>query len=321
MEPHKVDLVFKTASELTAAIKAIKDKDAARKKALKPSKDEADLLKAAESGDTTVIKALLAKGVNVNRGGRFEYGRYPFIAKGVTALMLAAEKGRVKALRVLLDAGADVNLPAEITEPGQSGKTALGYACFAEQIEAARLLLGAGANPNLKLSHGQSIFDEVCSKNSIEMIQLLLASGANPDAAVGKAVKANRLDVLKLLLKDKANANGADSIGETALMKASDLLRPEMVHVLLKAGADVTLKTKNSKAAALHQAVQRASWLEPSRKDDAEKIPAAMEIIKALLEKGADPHAPDGRGETPSAMATGRFCKLPELAAHLGAKR
>lgn len=316
-EPHQVNLVFKTAGELQSAIKASKGREAARKKADRPSKDEQALLKAAENGDTPAIKALLSKGADVNRGGRSEYGPYPYIAKGVTPLMLAAEKGHIEAIRALLDAGADVGLAAETNEPRQSGKTALAYACLADQIEVARLLLPAGADPNHKLSYGQSIFDEVCGKNGIGMIRLLLASGANPDEAIRMAAEANRLDVVRLLIEHDANINGTDHKGETALMKASELLRPEMVRVLLNHGADVTLKRKPAETTALHQAVLAAKWLDPD--EDAQKFSAAMEVIRALVEKGADANAPDIRGMTPLTMA--KDCKFPELAAYLSGKR
>ena len=71
------------------------------------------LMQAAYAGDVTTVKALLARGVDVNahdyRGGK-------------TALMYAAFKGHVEIVQTLLAAGAEVNAKA-----GQLG-TALTFA-------------------------------------------------------------------------------------------------------------------------------------------------------------------------------------------------
>ena len=186
--PQHVDFIYQTADELEAAIKSYNEKETARKAALEPSKEEKALLKAAKNGDATKVKMLLSKGVNVNRGGTFEYGGY-YTAKGVTALMLAAENGQIEVLQVLIKAGADIHLAADTNEPRAGGKTALACACCAEQIEAACLLLEAGANPNDKLSFGHIVFDEICYEKSIEVIQFLLGYGANPDASCGKMLQ------------------------------------------------------------------------------------------------------------------------------------
>ena len=87
-----------------------------------------------------------------------------------------------------------------------------------------------------------------------------------------------------------------------------------MVRFLLENGADVTFKKMPNETTALHEVVQAARWLDP-RYADGKKIPAAMEVVKALVEKGADPNAPDKNGMTPLALA--KQCKFPELAACL----
>src|SRR5213596_3803816 len=79
------------------------------------------LLAAAQKGDAAGVRAVLAKGVDVNT--KFRYG--------TTALLYAAQKGNSEVVRVLLDHGADVN--AKETLSGHK--------------EIAELLRKAGAKP------------------------------------------------------------------------------------------------------------------------------------------------------------------------------
>ncbi|MDB6066184.1 MAG: hypothetical protein JWR26_2392 [Pedosphaera sp.] len=323
--PQHFDIFYQAAGELESAIKSFNEKEARRKAALEPSKREKALLKAAKSGDVAKIESLISKGVNVNRGGTFNYGGYT--RKQVTPLMLAAEAGQAESVKTLLKAGAGVHLADDTNEPRQSGKTALAYACGEEQIEIARLLLEAGADPNHRLSYGHTLFDELCYEGGLELIRLLYAFGADPNASCGKsdyfalkrAVSAGRLDVVQLLLlEQKADIDGGDEDGETALIQASKLLRLEIVQFLLEKGADVTSKT-SGKATALHRVVESAARLAPEYDDAAEgKFLLAMQIVKALVEKGADLNAVTKHGETPLSLAND--CKFPELAAYLASK-
>src|SRR2546425_543398 len=73
--------------------------------ALLPIVDKADdinekLLTAGRKGDAEAVKALLAKGADVN--GKTRYG--------ATALSYAADKGHLEVVRILLDHGANVNV-------------------------------------------------------------------------------------------------------------------------------------------------------------------------------------------------------------------
>jgi len=318
------DFCYTTAVELETSIKKYQQEEAAKKAALEPSKEEKALFQAARIGDAKTVSAFVAKGVSLNRGGVVEEGGYT--RKKVTPLMIAAEGGHAETVQLLLKAGADIHLVEETNEPRQGNRTALACACRKNQLGTARLLLEADADVNHKLSFGHTILDEACNSANSRLIKLLLESGAHPNASCGRAdyfaleraVSADRLDVVKLLLDFKADINGTDDDEETPLIQASRLLRLDIVNLLLARGADVGRKTR-AKLTALHRVVVSASDLDPEYDDDAkERFSKAMKIVSALVEHGADVNAKTSDGEKPLALA--KECRFPQLASYLKRK-
>jgi ankyrin repeat protein len=124
-------------------------------------------------------------------------------AKGQTALMYAAETGRIDVVLYLLSQGADVNARSalyglgpilnyaaaanrvEVIEilmarganidavsfPGDN--TALMYAAGTGHIEAVKLLLGKGADASLENSDDQTALDVARNRNQNDVVQLL----------------------------------------------------------------------------------------------------------------------------------------------------
>jgi ankyrin repeat protein len=70
-------------------------------------------------------------------------------------------------VRLLIDAGADVNMRA----PGSTNNTPLHHA--AGNAESTRLLLAAGADPNLRNNNGESPLDLALQDASHEVVDLL----------------------------------------------------------------------------------------------------------------------------------------------------
>jgi len=326
-EQH-VDFNYQTADELERALKKYREAEAAKKAALEPTKDEKALLNAAKTGREKSAITLIAKGVDVNRGGVIPDGGYT--RKNVTPLMLAAENGHVEIVRCLLAAGATVDVQEQTNEPRQSGRTALACACRNNSLETALRLLEAGADPNHRLSHGQTILDEACDGGGVELLKLLLKFGANPNGSCGKndnfalnrAIAGRRFDVAALLLESGADINCSDDSGETALFKASKGLCAERVKYLIERSADVRHVGAGGWT-ALHRALCRAEEAAPERySDGAEIFARLMEVVRILVANGADVNAVNRHGDTPLSLA--RDCPNPELANYLvrnGAKK
>lgn len=82
------------------------------------------------SGAPEVITSLIQRGADVNARDKGNW----------TALHLATRNGHVEAVRVLLDAGAELTV-----QDSKHGWTPLHLAVITGQVEAAKLLVGAGA--------------------------------------------------------------------------------------------------------------------------------------------------------------------------------
>jgi ankyrin repeat protein len=233
--------------------------------------------------------------------------------------MMASEAGHKSVVQILLEARAEIHLVEETNEPRQGGKTALACACRKNQLGTARMLLQAGADPNHKLSFGHTILDEACYEADVELIKLLLKFGGNPNASCGKAdyfaleraVASSRFDVIKLLLDLGADINASGSNQETALMKASELMRPGIVRFLVERGANASGLGYEG-ATALYNLVWSAKHIRPDLdKDASEMIRKTMEVAKLLVERGADVNAATKDGDSPMTLA--KQCKFSDL--------
>lgn len=96
----------------------------------------------------------------------------------VNALVANAAHGSIDQVRILLERGVDINATAA------SGSTALSYAVLRNQREICELLLDAGADPNIPdsdLQGGTPLIMATFGKGNPEMCIRLISAGANPN--------------------------------------------------------------------------------------------------------------------------------------------
>lgn len=160
--------------------------------------------------------------------------------KGYSALMAAAEMGNTRVVLLLIVAGADVNYA------NSAGDTAVLCAAFKGRTQCLRVLMAGGANANAR---------DISNKNAIFM------------AAWG-----GQCDVLPDLVKAGVDVNIADKDGLTPLMRAVKSGHTEFVKQLISAGADVNAKAKDGATALI------LAYIEDEKRT----------IKKALIEAGAD---------------------------------
>jgi ankyrin repeat protein len=143
---------------------------------------ETPLAQAAVRNDVAALRQLLADGHKADEGG-----------DSWTALIWASRSGSIEAINLLLDSGADVNLPGSTGDNWDA--TPLQHAILQRQPAAVRLLLDRGAD--LKRGAGLG-----------SLAPLLLAAGDTDPA------------ILKLLLAHGADATVEDEHGATPLSRA-----------------------------------------------------------------------------------------------------
>jgi ankyrin repeat protein len=202
-----------------------------------------------------MVRVLLEAGAEVNAQSE----------NGVTALLQVLRRESVPAafhpaphsevIRVFIAYGADVNVSCQGQSCGGNlsvGETALLLAVRFRDAESVRLLLGAGANPEVRDARGRTallwagIREDGCSREyaSPEIIRLLVEAGA--DVNVQAAYRGNEA---MFVCEDLRH------ISDTSLLQAVRRSDVETVRLLVKHGADLSLKNDDGWT-ALDLAVQ-----------------------------------------------------------------
>jgi hypothetical protein len=164
------------------------------------------------------------------------------------------KEGCVRMVNALIDRGADVNAPS--TNPEHKKATPLMVASINGRVEVMRVLLAAGARVNLGDAYGMTALMLASRRGQIEAIRVLLAAGAqiNQGDARGMtslmfASAGGQIEAIRVLLAAGAQINQVTAHGQTALMAASNKGQVQAVKALLVAGADPRLTSTNGSTA------------------------------------------------------------------------
>jgi ankyrin repeat protein len=96
--------------------------------------------------------------------------------KGLSLLHIAARTGNAEIVRLLLEAGCNVN--AHSTDRDSS---ALVDAAMDKHADIVTMLLNAGADPNIRTRDGQSALILAVGEDDLVSAEALLKAGAEPD--------------------------------------------------------------------------------------------------------------------------------------------
>jgi ankyrin repeat protein len=219
---------------------------------------------------------------------------------GTTPLIHAALYADADVVGLLIDRGADVNLPTK------DGMTALMAA--AGDLDKVRLLLERGAKIAATTKSGRTpLLIAATYPGNVEVVRLLLKNGALAteqdsvkETPLTSASKRGDVAMAEVLIAAGAKLNAG---GRPPLVWAAEEGSAEMVACLLKHGAGKVPKIVN---AALFSAVVRGP----------------LDSVRMLLEAGADVNAASGfAGYTPLMGAAYSEVARPELIALLLEKR
>nr|XP_019592795.1 PREDICTED: ankycorbin isoform X6 [Rhinolophus sinicus] len=197
------------------------------------NKNDDRLLQAVENGDAEKVASLLGKkGASATKQD----------SEGKTAFHLAATKGHVECLRVMVTHGVDV------TAQDTTGHSALHLAAKNNHHECVRKLLQSKCPAESIDSSGKTALHYAAAQGCLQAVQALCEhkSPINLKDLDGSiplllAVQSGHSEVCRFLLDHGADVNSRDKNGRTALMVACEIGSSNIVEALIKKGADLTL--------------------------------------------------------------------------------
>ena len=213
---------------------------------------------ASANGSPALVGALLKAGADPNT----------LPSTGETPLMAAARSGSIEAVTALLSHGAEVDTKTPVSE-----QTALMWALSKKHFGVAQMLIEQGASISARSALGFTALLFATRQGDLDGARILLSAGADlnetsPDgSALLVATIRGHVSLAIFLLDQGANPN-ADETGYTALHWATGSWETEMT------GPNGIVTPVN------HEWRMMAGLQE--RK---------LELVKALLERGANPNA------------------------------
>ena len=260
---------------------------------------------AVRNSDIDAVQTLIDSGANVSAANQ----------QGVTPLALAALNGDARITERLIKAGADVAVAA------LDGTTVLMTAARAGSVPVIRLLIDRGADPNAREHRlGETALMWAAAEDHADAVTLLLARGANANAtsdatkfprqvfgdgivalsarlprggwtSLMYAARQGAVRAVAALAEGGADLDAADPDGTTALVLAIENAHNDVAIRLLQYGADPTVADSTG-TAALYAAVEMNRLGEaPGRPAPKPTGMNGVELVKALLDYGADPNA------------------------------
>jgi uncharacterized protein len=279
---------------------------------------------ACTNGDAALIEMFVKAGADPNTA----------LPEGETALMTASRTGKVDAVNALIAHGADIN-----RKENWRGQNALMWAAAEGHSDVIRTLLAHGADVKARSNGGFTPYLFAVREGEMDAVKTLLAAGVDlnealpvrrragaapdPDAEPGinafmLAVANVHYELAAYLLDKGADANSAPQ-GFTALHQISWLRRPgtgdnnpappgsgnmdslEFVRKLVAHGANINAratKRANMGTTVRFNSTGATPFLLAARTAD-------IQLMRLLLELGANPLLANEDGTTPLMAAAG----------------
>lgn len=267
-----------------------------------------EIHEAAQTGDTIILKGLLIDNPDLINSPD---------SSGSLPLHLASLNGQLEAVKLLVNAGAEISAGdrdnttplicasigghfeiikfllshgAKITETDNFDQTALSTASSSGNIELVDYLLDNGADIHHCNNRGRGVLQSAAFRGQSDLIKHLVNRGANLNArdndsmsVLCAACYTGQTGTIQTLIELGCNVNEAPTLyGHTPLIAAIWNGHLEAVEFLLTKGAD--LEWRNDEGGTpLHIAAQRGN----------------IEIAQLLIDKGLDVNAVNNHGGKP----------------------
>ena len=203
-----------------------------------------------------------------------------------TGLLLADEKRNIDIIDTLLKEGADPNIP------DTDGNTYFHYAvdkkCPKEFLQA---ITGHCTDINATNQENETALLLACVHGEYSKICVLLEAGADPNiankngnACIHYAAHDDfSKEVLQAILDQGADVNAENHQNQTALIWACERGDADIIHILLRAEADLTIADMDGNT-CLHHAVNKY---------------CTKDVLQAVINQGPDVNATNKKKQTP----------------------
>ena len=264
------------------------------------------LVIASKEGNIDAVNLLLKTKIDVNNTSGSQHGSTP--------LVLACYYKKIEIVEALIKAGADTN------KKTKNKNTPLLVACEAYETDSVivakivKILLENGANPNILKNNNESPLHYAAMYGHAQAVSLLIKHGADVNAKGGykrtaliyAASSSSSLEIVKILLKAKANVKLKNEGGENALFEliSNQKSNTKIAELLIARGINIHAESKHH-GTALHWAafcgkknivellIKRGAKVNKKCKNGNLPIMRAMSqhktnIVKVLFENGAN---------------------------------
>ncbi|WP_180365298.1 ankyrin repeat domain-containing protein [Candidatus Synechococcus spongiarum] len=276
------------------------------------------LTDAAQKGDTTVVRAFIAAGADLNSKDA-----------EATPLHHAARRGHTDIAKLLIDAGADVNAHGSTGSLGLDSTggylrasylkdTPLHSAARGGHLDIAKALTAAGADPNAQNYYKRTPLHYAAARSDVGVGKILVYSGAHINS---KDINQNNpMDLAYKDVCDKYFSEYDRDLNNDKTVSSSDSIdkfktfRTEVAKAFLEASDRAKVSNKESKiptdpatkknpTEAVKVSVDTVGDLNTTDADGRTALHVAAkrgqtEIVKALIEAGANVDAKDAEGDT-----------------------
>jgi ankyrin repeat protein len=244
------------------------------------------LMFASQAGNPEAVKVLIAHGANVNAKEK---------VKGETAITFAAAYGRADVIRVLAAHGADPNVTTSVMDLAVFNKEEQErFAMFQQQLAAQAAGRGGAAEPSAQ-GGGRRGFNPNAKPgidrqyNYTELVAFW--GGVAP---LHLAARQGQLEAAKALLEAGADIN-QQAVGDksTPMLVATINGHFDLAKFLLEKGGNPNAAQHNG-VTPLYAALNcqwSAKALYPQPRAFEQQQTSYLDLMKAFLEKGADPNA------------------------------